>query len=162
MWFTLSCCNFNFVLSYAIFPPNPNSQIFRIDKKIAYCNSGFLACIFKDDVQDFSADKTKRTLFNLLYVIPIFILYNLYFSYKTLVIWNLNCWSAQVVAICCNFSLYINLSFKQNISLSVLLMVWVCPCLLPNDIPPPSDWWHLFTASAVISSGHIIGCWPAL
>ena len=40
MWFTLSCCNFNFVMIYAIFKPNHNSQIFRIDKKIAYCNSG--------------------------------------------------------------------------------------------------------------------------
>ena len=39
MWFTQSCRNFDFVVIYAIFPPNPNSQIFRIDKKIAYCNS---------------------------------------------------------------------------------------------------------------------------
>ena len=33
MWFTQSCSDFNFVLIYAIFPPNPNSQIFKIWQK---------------------------------------------------------------------------------------------------------------------------------
>ena len=31
----LKCC-----LNLQKFPPNPNSKIFRIDKKLAYCNSG--------------------------------------------------------------------------------------------------------------------------
>ena len=34
MWLTQSCRNFNFVVIYAIFPPNPDSKIFRIDNKI--------------------------------------------------------------------------------------------------------------------------------
>ena len=30
------------VIIYAIFPPNPNSPIFRTDKKITYCSSGYV------------------------------------------------------------------------------------------------------------------------
>ena len=40
MWFTQSGRNFNFVTIYAFLPPKPNSKKFRIDKKIAYSNSG--------------------------------------------------------------------------------------------------------------------------
>ena len=41
IWFTQSCRNFDFVIIYAIFPTNPNSQIFRINKKNYYCNSEY-------------------------------------------------------------------------------------------------------------------------
>ena len=34
--FMQSCSNLNFIVVYAIFPPNPNSLIFKIDKKSAY------------------------------------------------------------------------------------------------------------------------------
>ena len=40
MGFTESCRNFNFVVIYAIFPAKPYFHTFRIDNKIAYCNSG--------------------------------------------------------------------------------------------------------------------------
>ena len=33
MWFGQSCRDFSFVVIYAIFPPNPNFQIFRIEEK---------------------------------------------------------------------------------------------------------------------------------
>ena len=39
MWFTQLCRNFNFVVIYAFFLPNPKSQIFRIDQKIVFSNS---------------------------------------------------------------------------------------------------------------------------
>ena len=41
MLFMQSWGNLNCVVSYAIFPPNPKSKNFRIDKKYAYYNSGF-------------------------------------------------------------------------------------------------------------------------
>ena len=39
MWFIHPCRDYNFVVIYAFFPPNSNTQIFRVDKKIAYSNS---------------------------------------------------------------------------------------------------------------------------
>ena len=48
MWLGQSCPNFNFVAIYAIFPPNPNSQISELTKKclLQLCAVIFVLTLF--------------------------------------------------------------------------------------------------------------------
>ena len=44
-------CDFNFVVIYVLFPPNSNSQIFRIHKNIIYSKSGEDTAHTEDNVE---------------------------------------------------------------------------------------------------------------
>ena len=69
-----SCHNLNFVVIYAIIPPNPYYQIFRIDKRIAYYNSGQPCTLIKITIKIFSVLLFRAIfMYACKYVLPVLI-----------------------------------------------------------------------------------------